>query len=399
MRKSLIAPLLLATGMTAAVWAVEPKYNATDRFPPGVSAKVLDDQNDIRSILAEVSNTALSKGSMDDLVERIATPDRKRFGTFFDSDSAEVDGRIEQIQKAWKAKYGVDLNINDRKLFDGFVTINEGEITDEAAVRSSWPISASKRGDWNQRGADMSDPRRGDRDLSIAERAELDRMTPEKRAEWQRLDREKSERDIILAERAERDRLTPEKRREWERSVREKAERDLTSAERADRDRLTPEKRADWERTAIERAERDRNNAPNQAEMERLASGRMSPDRAPSVSTPETIEYLKNGRNVAIVHVGPGHNMPPVTVSMIRERIDSWRIDLPDDMTAQRLSDNLKTALTDIGEKSAAWPADVNDAYRMVGHRLLLAIYDVPATSYHNLGNATPNDQRRDAAR
>lgn len=348
MRKLMIGSVVIAAAVAAAVIAGETMYKGTERLPAGVSEKVLNDQNDIRSILAEVSSAALTKGSLDDLVERIATPDRKRFGTFFDSDSTELDGRIEQIQKAWKGKYGVDLKIDDRRVFDGFVTIIEGEITDETAARLGWPVPARGRGEMGRSSGGDLQWWEKDQKLTAAERAELDRMTPEQRAEWER-----------------------------KRGMRVDVE--LTAAERAEWDRLSPEKRAEWERNRRERA----GTTPG---GERLASERMGPDGVRVANTPETVEYLKNGRNVAVVYVEGSHGLPPVMISMIRERIDSWRIDLPDDYSAQRLADNLKTALTEIGEKSAEWPADVNEGYRMVGHRLLLAINDVPAKGGYDHG-------------
>ena len=87
------------------------------------------------------------------------------------------------------------------------------------------------------------------------------------------------------------------------------------------------------------------------------------------------------GRNVATVTIMASNDMPEVVVPMIHEAPDSWKIDLPDDITAQQLHDNLLTALTKCDENKANWPADVNDAYRAVTHQVFAAILSVPQSN------------------
>ena len=70
-----------------------------------------------------------------------------------------------------------------------------------------------------------------------------------------------------------------------------------------------------------------------------------------------------------------------MNISFVHEPIDFWKIDVPDNITGQQIHDNVKTALTHFGENTASWPADQTEAYRAFGHRLLLALTNVPQTA------------------
>jgi len=80
------------------------------------------------------------------------------------------------------------------------------------------------------------------------------------------------------------------------------------------------------------------------------------------------------GRNIATVQVAASHGLPALTVPLIHEFPDSWKIDIPDSYSSQQFHDNLLKHLTMLDENKAQWPADVNDAYRMVSHHILMAV-------------------------
>jgi len=86
---------------------------------------------------------------------------------------------------------------------------------------------------------------------------------------------------------------------------------------------------------------------------------------------------LDKGRNIAYVTVAASHGLPELKVPLIHELPDMWKIDVPDSVTGQKLYDNLLKHLTMVNEQKDQWPSDVNDAYRMVSHHVLLAILDV----------------------
>jgi hypothetical protein len=87
---------------------------------------------------------------------------------------------------------------------------------------------------------------------------------------------------------------------------------------------------------------------------------------------------LDKGRNVALARYPAGHGMPALEVSLTHELPDIWRFDVPDTLDAQKLQANLLEHLNALGD-AKSWPDDVNEAYRAVGHHVLMAIYDVPS--------------------
>jgi hypothetical protein len=87
---------------------------------------------------------------------------------------------------------------------------------------------------------------------------------------------------------------------------------------------------------------------------------------------------LDKGRNVAVVSFPESHGMPELYASLIHEMPDNWKIDVPDNVDGQKLHDNLCNHLTMFAQHKDQWPADVNEAYRMAAHCVLMAIYDMP---------------------
>ena len=91
-----------------------------------------------------------------------------------------------------------------------------------------------------------------------------------------------------------------------------------------------------------------------------------------------TIEMVRSvPEPVAYVTVAASHAMPELKVPLIHELPDMWKIDVPDSVDGSKLYDNLLTHLTMANEHKDQWPADVNDAYRMVAHHVLMAVLDV----------------------
>jgi hypothetical protein len=105
------------------------------------NAKSNWDHGRINTMLAQVTNAALTKGGFDDVVERFNDADRNRIGGWFkDKDNKEkldvLDGRIAQFQKDWKAKYGQDFHIMKDDVVFAAPTFNVamGEIGSDAQL-------------------------------------------------------------------------------------------------------------------------------------------------------------------------------------------------------------------------------------------------------------------------
>jgi len=100
---------------------------------------------------------------------------------------------------------------------------------------------------------------------------------------------------------------------------------------------------------------------------------------APKANTDGQTAADKNlndpGRNMATVHIAASHGLPALDVPMIHEA-GGWKLDIPDSIDAAKFKANVSAALSDISSKKDQWPADKDDAYRHVTHRVLAAIYD-----------------------
>jgi hypothetical protein len=236
--------------------------NAVDHAGAGAptAANPAPDAKGIRTTLADVTEDGLTKGDMSTLVNNFVDADSNRIKkspTADDNYGKEIDGRIEQISQAWKAKYGNDFHIKkvrNQVLEDQFASIQQGVIGNDA--------------------------------------------------------------DAQLASEVEKN----------------SANANMTNQE---------------------------NNQGNTASDEKL----------------------ENGRSIAVVTVAAEQNLPELKVPLIHELPDSWKVNVPDSMDANKLRQNLQDELTAIGTMSTEWPSDENQAYRVVAHRVLMAVLDVPGPS------------------
>lgn len=103
----------------------------------------------------------------------------------------------------------------------------------------------------------------------------------------------------------------------------------------------------------------NRSNAGNEGKEERAAK-------------------LTKDRDVAIVAFPASHKLPEINVSMIHQLPAFWRVDLPNDRTGEQIFNDLAAHLTYMRDHESQWPASTADAYRMVAHHAVAALYGVP---------------------
>ena len=139
------------------------------------------------------------------------------------------------------------------------------------------------------------------------------------------------------------------------------------------------EQAGDRARTAGEKLEGDVKTDAGTAKVE--VDNKTGVD-APKVNTDGQTAADTNrndpGRNVATVKIAASHGLPELLVPMIHEA-GGWKLDIPDSVDAMKFKSNLSAALDDISSKKAEWPADADEAYRHVTHRVLAAIFDKSA--------------------
>jgi len=114
---------------------------------------------------------------------------------------------------------------------------------------------------------------------------------------------------------------------------------------------------------------------------------------APKANTDGQTAADKNlndaGRNIATVTIPASHGLPEVKVPLIHEA-GGWKIDIPDSLTADKLRDNVKNALNMCKEHKDQWPADENEAFRGVSHKILAAIMDQPLDQAQKASDQQP---------
>lgn len=114
----------------------------------------------------------------------------------------------------------------------------------------------------------------------------------------------------------------------------------------------------------------------------RLASERVAPSdpQVPGHNPNAPIDRADTNRtadrDTATVTVAASHGLPAVTIPMVSEFPNRWKIDVPDTYSAQQLHDSLLKHLTMVGDNKDKWPADRNEAYRFVTHHVLMALSD-----------------------
>jgi len=229
------------------------------------------DAKDIRKTFGSLTEDALNKSNMRKLVDHFVDADRNRIKNsdgYSEDFGSTLDGRIQQINEAWKSKYGHDFDVKKAgDLYQNFAMIQQGEIGRDAALASQV--------EHNSQNANMNDTKN--------------------------------------------------------------------------------------------------------------AAGNERKD-----------ENLDRGRQVAEVTIRASANCPECRVPMIHELPDSWKINVPDTLTAAKLRQNLLDHLTAFGDGSANWPADEGSATLEATRHVLMAVLDQPVSSGNtgNRNHAMPGSQK-----
>jgi len=94
---------------------------------------------------------------------------------------------------------------------------------------------------------------------------------------------------------------------------------------------------------------------------------------------------LDKGRNVAIAHLTKTQNFEPLTASMIHEA-GGWKFDVPNNLSAEELYNNLVKNLSYFEQHKDQWPADSTTACRELTHVVVASLYNVPLGEGNNPG-------------
>jgi hypothetical protein len=119
-------------------------------LPAGILPKTGQegDVKGIRETLSGATDAAYSKGGYGDLLDHFSKADRERLKQYAKENKEKMtvlDGRIAQIQKAWKAKYHQNFSLRGKEEvafgpeYREFVVV-QGEVVNPALL-SNWPMT------------------------------------------------------------------------------------------------------------------------------------------------------------------------------------------------------------------------------------------------------------------
>ena len=101
----------------------------------------VNDSGRIRDTLASAAEAAVTPGRMNDLISRLAEPDRTRIGQFDDASLGELNQRVERLRSQWQGKYNEPFDIDDHDVILRSATITtstEGETKKAKVVLPSF---------------------------------------------------------------------------------------------------------------------------------------------------------------------------------------------------------------------------------------------------------------------
>lgn len=99
---------------------------------------------------------------------------------------------------------------------------------------------------------------------------------------------------------------------------------------------------------------------------------------------------IQKGTQVAVVTLTADATQPPLYISLIREG-SKWKIDIPDNVSADDLRASLVQHLGQVTSMKDQWPSDPNDAARVVSYHLLTACYTAGQAGQYIQGGSSSN--------
>lgn len=222
--------------------------------------------------IAGITNQALDKNGLGDVVGYLVDQDRDRIRDEIKKiDATQLNGRIDQITKAWQDKYGKKFDA-DAKDFSANEAV-EGEIEDAATFAQSWPVPVAS---------------------GLADQA-------------------------------------------------------ISAA-----------------------------NAASGANAQQASNKAVDDDTRRNGN-------IEKGRNVAVVRLPAENQIPALDVSEISEAL-GWKIDVPNNRTAQQIHDDMLKHLTMFGDDTSKWPADELQARRVFARHVLEAVYGIDTSKASSAG-------------
>ena len=343
--------------------------------PQGITVKAEQPEKDkIQSLLADATKSVLSP-NFGNLNQYISQADQQRLNLAQAQDQ-QFNQKIQQFRQLWQAKYNREFDIDGSVAFgdqfQGF-TVVQGEVQNPALL-ANWPVNPQT--EQYRSGTQIQERDRLHRDQQI------DTDKPQNDADRKQNDVNQpndADVDIRIDDNADVtiDRNMQQRDIDAEVDARLNRDRDFDANADLDQDQRTdatvggpgqpPSK--EFQKEGMQR-DADYPVGTDLKQQDRDFEAEVGTDRGRA-------HNLQQGSEVALVNFPEHKGLKPLTVSLVQAEGDQWKIDLPNDLTANDLKSNLDKHLTHLLSIQDQWPADRNEASRIVAHHVMMAMYDV----------------------
>ncbi|HVS70287.1 MAG TPA: hypothetical protein VHQ47_03430 [Phycisphaerae bacterium] len=283
---------------------------------------------EVRSSLAQVVNDALTPDRFSDLSNHLAKPDQKRFSNASSMKTDDLNRAVNQFRQDFRSKYGQDFDARDSAFQDALIYSGQDKNSATVALHDISAGSAMNQSSSFSSNAASSnkpaDQMNSSSDVSHSAIGSNNTMST-------------NANDIPPGARTNTN--------------------DLSSATLGNR--TGPESRGENSNTTV-RGSDINSNAGMASDNNMKTSSSMHPGLASSATTPPAGTAL--------------------TLNLVDEN-NSWKIDLPDEISAQQLKDNLARHIQTLDDQKTTWPSDVNQAYRSTAYHVLQAFNDTAVAS------------------
>ncbi len=356
--------ILLAAAMT--IGAVSVGYadhdGALNAPPPPADPAAAEAA---QRILAEITDAAVARHGLEQMVSYLCAPDRKRLEKFVAERQPELEDDLDHFRRAWNDAHHTDFRIHDpARVFENL----RQQIVPASGERSAVGDGAAEPGERPDRKT-ISYP--GNDSAGAAD------AKPGTTGD-----------EIIAPE----DQVMPARGRDSTRSrakVVETGKEEPSQPPRSGGPKVVETARQpepDPTRTGgpkIIEVGRDTETQPTseppptEPPATRPAPATNESSEAARVEDgPATTPASEDRRSMQIITLPAAQGAPAVKLLFTREGRGGWRLNIPDSVDADRLRVNLRRRLQDIEEAKDKWPDDLAAAHRFVGQHILAGLVD-----------------------
>jgi hypothetical protein len=139
-------------------------------------------------------------------------------------------------------------------------------------------------------------------------------------------------------------------------------------------------------------------NANLAAEVRSAAGNSAMPIQSKTNQTTASLR-MRRDESIALADIKSADGLSDLRVPLACKNGGSWRILAPSTLTAEKLRANLSAEFASLTATHAQWPASETEAYRLVTHRVLMALQDKAApAAKHAAANQATNVTRQQAS-